>query len=417
MAVELPAVIPKVACTLSELQGILIQKYPFLSTEEGRRNRSEHLTDMVHCCEIFSGRGAIAKGFRERGLESTTFDIRENESHRIHDLSGIVIVAEKLVHTYPNLGVCVIEPTCGSWIWCQLGCSLRAVDLVGNGMQKNVICGNATAELLGRVLYPLVEWLYVHRVTEQPETSKLWLWPSVIPWLRESELGRHHDASLFLWAFGSTSQKPLRFKGDWAGIYIVRNIYREVSEKVPSRKLHLEQLAPKGEKWATGTPSMGQSSQYPMWLGRAFAFAFEILQSPNDQSVKIHEFVAKMIASLPPPGTLSDEDQPDATISPHAADPGNAYLDSVVLPRGTINRKEVLAAHRARNTPATQEAQEAKPKVKVQKTIKTKASSSTKKIQRQKNHAHTKDSCPSASSSSSKSRPKNGTLHDWWNRK
>jgi len=85
------------------------------------------------------------------------------------------------------------------------------------------------------------------------------------------------------------------------------------------------------------------------------------------------------------------QDQPDATISPHAADPGNAYLDSVVLPRGTINRKEVLAAHRARNTPATQEAQEAKPKVKVQKTIKTKASSSTKKIQRQKNHAHTKD--------------------------
>ena len=96
---------------------------------------------MVHCCEIFSGRGAIAKGFRERGLKSTTFDIRENESHNIHDLSGIVIVAEKLVHTYPNLGVCVIEPTCGSWIWCQLGCSLRAVvpgcNYIGSGLLTN----------------------------------------------------------------------------------------------------------------------------------------------------------------------------------------------------------------------------------------------------------------------------------------
>ena len=63
--------------------------------------------------------------------------------------------------------VLVLMLLCDSIIYCiQNGCGCQ--DLVGNGMQKNVICGNATAELLGRVLYPLVEWLYVHRVTEQP---------------------------------------------------------------------------------------------------------------------------------------------------------------------------------------------------------------------------------------------------------
>ena len=53
---------------------------------------------------------------------------------------------------------------------------------------------------------------------------------------------------------------------------------------------------------------MGQSSQYPMWLGRTVAFAYELWLTPsNDDSEKTSAFVKELISSLPPPGTCSDE--------------------------------------------------------------------------------------------------------------
>ena len=39
---------------------------------------------------------------------------------------------------------------------------------MGNGAQFNVICGNSTAEILGKVLIPLLIWLEVEYFMEQP---------------------------------------------------------------------------------------------------------------------------------------------------------------------------------------------------------------------------------------------------------
>ena len=61
MAVELPAVIPKVACTLSELQGILTQKYPFLSTEEGRVLDNSFVF-LLWSHEMFKAKPLLSKG-------------------------------------------------------------------------------------------------------------------------------------------------------------------------------------------------------------------------------------------------------------------------------------------------------------------------------------------------------------------
>ncbi len=41
-------------------------------------------------------------------------------------------------------------------------------DLVGNGSNFNVVCGNSTAQILGLVLIPLVEWLFLAYFVEQP---------------------------------------------------------------------------------------------------------------------------------------------------------------------------------------------------------------------------------------------------------
>lgn len=55
---------------------------------------------------------------------------------------------------------------------------------------------------------------------------------------------------------------------------------------------------------------MGASAQYPMWLGRAFAYAFEVLRKGHlaNSHSKEMTFVHKLVAHLPPAGTLSQED-------------------------------------------------------------------------------------------------------------
>ena len=65
---------------------------------------------------------------------------------------------------------------------------------------------------------------------------------------------------------------------------------------------------------------MGISSQYPIWLGRTFAFAYDLmLKAPhdndlmltgphkNDFDIKIKTFVQQLVSGLPPPGFLLPE--------------------------------------------------------------------------------------------------------------
>ncbi len=62
-------------------------------------------------------------------------------------------------------------------------------------------------------------------------------------------------------------------------------------------------------RWATGSKNMGPSSQYPMWLGRTFAWAYDLLVSGRENELrrKPTEFINRVIKNLAPPGTLSEE--------------------------------------------------------------------------------------------------------------
>ncbi len=56
---------------------------------------------------------------------------------------------------------------------------------------------------------------------------------------------------------------------------------------------------------------MGESAQYPMWMGRAFAFAYSLWltgKNADSSTVQINQFVDTLIEKLPPPGQLSAEE-------------------------------------------------------------------------------------------------------------
>ena len=53
---------------------------------------------------------------------------------------------------------------------------------------------------------------------------------------------------------------------------------------------------------------MGESAQYPMWLGRAFAFAYSMWLTGETKEDQIDHFVDTLIAKLPPQGQLSAEE-------------------------------------------------------------------------------------------------------------
>lgn len=91
----------------------------------GRRTRGQGMK-MASMTEVFSGRGAVALAMRELGLECHEFEVRKNANHNIHTATGLVMLGEMMVRTRP-FGLIMLEPTCGSWIWCQLSQSLRSI--------------------------------------------------------------------------------------------------------------------------------------------------------------------------------------------------------------------------------------------------------------------------------------------------
>lgn len=62
-------------------------------------------------------------------------------------------------------------------LWVNHACTFQ--ELWGNGACKSVVCGNAQAELLARVLIPLALWLLLVPGFEQPQSSMLPQWPSL----------------------------------------------------------------------------------------------------------------------------------------------------------------------------------------------------------------------------------------------
>ena len=95
-------------------------------THPGRRDRHLHMDCKFHMTEIFCGRGAIAKSFRELGYNAAEYDVRIHDDFNIHTPKGVMLACEFLVCTKPD-GLAVLEPTCSSWGWVNLGTSLRSV--------------------------------------------------------------------------------------------------------------------------------------------------------------------------------------------------------------------------------------------------------------------------------------------------
>lgn len=53
---------------------------------------------------------------------------------------------------------------------------------------------------------------------------------------------------------------------------------------------------------------MSESAQYPVWFGRAIKLAFDLRQNPRlNPEGEIKAFVERLVAGLPPPGTLLEE--------------------------------------------------------------------------------------------------------------
>ena len=94
---------------------------------QGRKNR---FTDGgLDCCynvtEVFGGAGMVSLAMRESGYQSQIFDVRRDSTSNIHTKDGLYKVAVMLVLTKD---LALIEPTCASWGWVNLGSSLRGVD-------------------------------------------------------------------------------------------------------------------------------------------------------------------------------------------------------------------------------------------------------------------------------------------------
>lgn len=201
-----------------------------LNSFPGRRQRTGHMENhykMYHCCEVFCGCAAVSRAMEEKGYRCFRFDVRRGEQENIHTVAGIESVAHAMVQTYPVKGLAVFEPTCSSWIFISLGSTLRQIEscislynyhwkkhycvclssiifilkfvfyayLLGHGLKpgeseftrsftrvcfvpaqeihgnpavQSVICGNSRASILGCLLLPLAQWLYLPWLCEQP---------------------------------------------------------------------------------------------------------------------------------------------------------------------------------------------------------------------------------------------------------
>lgn len=132
-----------------------------------------------------------------------------------HTRTGLLGCCLLLAQLLPGVGIGMLEPTCSSCGWVNLGSSLRKVetwssmmvigifflgqnvtltlrqatngqlnftktcqksqDLAGNPASFNVVTGNATAKVINCILVPLAIWLNISLTVEQPvgEPSQL----------------------------------------------------------------------------------------------------------------------------------------------------------------------------------------------------------------------------------------------------
>ena len=124
-------------------------------------------------------------------------------------------------------------PTSGSWCYLSRGTTLRGLVLRGYAGCMSVLTGNAMAEFLSTWLLPLVEFLELQWVLEQPLSSLLGSWPKLLPFLSDPKCSRE---VVDLSTCGAICVKQLALQGTWTGLAYLKMIERALQELLPPKK-------------------------------------------------------------------------------------------------------------------------------------------------------------------------------------
>ena len=135
----------------------------------------------------------------------------------------------------------------------------------GDASKPFVFLGSCTAELLVTVFVPLLLWLHLFFVIEQPVSflsavrqlfvvnavkfqSILWKWPSLRQSIdRVSLLHTWYSVSIDLKNFGGFAEKRLSLKGTWRGLDMIRKMHLAINPYMRGRKFLPLTKMPKGE--------------------------------------------------------------------------------------------------------------------------------------------------------------------------
>eukprot|EP00435_Cladocopium_sp_Y103_P056098 s1312_g18.t2 len=235
---------------------------------EGARRDTWSPFDLV---EVFGASGALVRGFENTGFEpAPAFDVRNSEEQNIHTRKGLELLARTLGKARRGALV-FIMPTCGGWIYLSRGSTLRGLVLTGYAGCMTVLTGNAVAELVSVWLLPLVEYLELEWIVEQPVSSLFFSWPKLVPFLLGPKCSRE---VIDLTTFGAISSKQLVLQGTWSGLAYLKMIECQLQDLLPSRKdLDLAKASEQSGRWITGNEYTSYSCVYPDCFGFAVGFA------------------------------------------------------------------------------------------------------------------------------------------------
>ena len=114
--------------------------------------------------------------------------------------------------------------------------------LTGYCGSKTVVTGNAVAEFVAMVLLPLLFWLDITWVLEQPLSSLFFEWPKLKPLMINPHV---MSVVVDLSIFGCLCPKQLVLKGTWRGLEHLKAIESALKAILPSEQLAVEVKASK----------------------------------------------------------------------------------------------------------------------------------------------------------------------------
>eukprot|EP00435_Cladocopium_sp_Y103_P031833 s980_g8.t1 len=318
------------ALSLLQLQTYLIGLYPILADEERRRKRTADdlglKVPLFEAVDIFGGVGSLSTACNH----GYCFDIRRSKTMNCHTEQGLRELGANLVVTKPK-GLGFVQPTCASFLrFASTHTSKRTKDnLYGDENVSFVATGNATAELLALVILPLLDWLFIHWVVENPMNSLIFSFPplaTIFEHIRGTSMGMSR-AIVYLRTFGAASAKPLELRGSWPGLAYLFEIHRRAWGGTRDRQTNA--VMDRGLRWVTGNKKkLASSSAYPKAFGQAVWKAHQTFvaygQNPAvtpEAMAELHAFADQMVRDLPPEGEVALPEGAEL-LGAYEADPG-----------------------------------------------------------------------------------------------